>query len=68
VLSKKERDRGQMRYTAIDTNFGGRYMRFGPATMAASYDNATEADKSFGYWGDTDNRLGTIFELGYIFW
>ncbi len=65
IVSRKEAGRGAIRYTAVDTNFSGRFFIWGPDTMTDAYDSATDADKGFGYWGDADNRVGSALVEGY---
>ena len=65
ITSRKEAGRGAVRYTAIDTNFSGRFFIWGPDTMTDDYDTSTDADKAFGYWGDDDNRVGASLVEGY---
>lgn len=68
ITGRKEVARNVLELEAIDVNFSGRYMRIGPDTMAAGYDSATASDKTYGYWGDSDNRVGTKKEEGYIYY
>lgn len=70
VTARKESSNARFQYRAEDLGLHpfGRYLRIGPNTMADDYDDATDDDKAYGYWGDTDNRVGTLKELGYIFW
>ena len=65
MVSRKEAGRGAIRYTAVDTNFSGKFFIIGPDTMTDAYDSATDADKAFGYWGDADNRVGSSLVEGY---
>lgn len=68
IVAKREVGLSQNEYEAIDTNFSGRYMRIAPNTVADSYDSASQADRAYGYFGDTNNRLGTTKDEGYIYW
>jgi hypothetical protein len=68
IVAKSEADRGSTSFEAMDTNFGGRFLRMGENTMTDSYDAGTTAERAYGYWGDGDNRVGTINEAGYIYY
>lgn len=69
IVERKERGAGMVDYTALDMNYGGRYFRIAPDTVATDYDSATVDDKQYGYWGDeTTNRVGDIADPGYIWW
>lgn len=68
VMARKEVTKMLNQLDMEDISFNGRYLRIGPNTMNASYDNASAEDRAFGYWADTDNRVGTTKELGYEFW
>jgi hypothetical protein len=68
ITAKKESGRARNSYSAVDTNYNGRYLRIGPDTMTENYDSATDEDKAFGYIGDADNRVGTTKEPGYVLW
>ena len=65
IVSRREAGRGAMQFTAADSNFSGRFFVWGPDTMTDAYDTATEDDKRYGYWGDTNNRVGSSFLEGY---
>lgn len=65
IVSREEAGRAVMRFEAIDTNYSGRFFRWGPDTMTDDYDSATEADKGYGYWGDSANRVGSSKVEGY---
>jgi len=65
IISRKEAGRGAIRYSAFDTSFSGPYAIWGPDTMADDYDSASIADKAFGYWGNSDNRVGSALLEGY---
>lgn len=68
VVSRRERSPSQTEYEAVDVNFGGRYLRIGADTLTDSYTSASAADRQYGYWGDTNNRVGSQKDQGYIFW
>ena len=67
ILSRRVEKGGNLvDYRATDLNYNGRFMRIGPDTMAETYDAATPEDRSYGYWGDADNRVGSTKEIGYV--
>lgn len=68
VMAKRELGRSKVEYEALDVNYSGRLMRIGPDTQTDAYDSATTADKVYGYWGDANNRVGTVKDEGYIFY
>lgn len=71
VTYRKETSESRVQFRAVDMNLrpGARgFLRVAPNTAATSYDSATDEDKAYGYWGDSDNRVGTTKEPGYIFW
>lgn len=65
IIARKEAGMGAIRYTVFDTNFSGPFFIWGADTMTDDYDTATAADKAFGYWGDSDNRVGSSLLEGY---
>lgn len=67
VVSKEEVTNTKVKMTFLDVNYSGRYLRIGPDTMATEYDSATAEDRAYGYWGDSDNRVGSQKEPGYVF-
>ena len=69
IMGRKEVGRSAIEYRGRDMNYGsGRLFKIGPDTMADDYDSATDTDKQYGYWGDSDNRVGDSFEDGYYYW
>lgn len=68
ITARKEVGRSLVEYEATDINYSGQYLRIAPTTVAADWDNATAEDKSYGCWGDSDNRVGSLKEPGSIFW
>lgn len=72
VTYRKESSDGQeFNFKAVDVNIrpGARgYFRHAPDDATDDWDTATDDDKVYGYWGDSNNRLGTAKEPGYIWW
>ncbi len=68
LIAKKEISESVTEYKAVDLNAGGSYLKIGPDTMADDYGDGTETDRAYGYWGDTNGRVGDELELKYIYW
>lgn len=67
IVERSAKSSHVMSYKALDVETRGRFFRIGPDTMADDYTSAPATDKAYGYFGDTDNRVGTSKEEGYIF-
>ena len=68
VTARQEVGHAKVEYEAVDTNYNGAYYRFAPDTTTEDWDNATEAERQYGYDGDNNNRLGATLVSGFIFW
>jgi hypothetical protein len=56
---------GQMELTLLESAWGARWARVGPASMA-DYPAATPTEKQYGYWGDASNMVNAGAEAGYV--
>ncbi len=69
VTARTESSLAQFKLEAVDLVHGGRFLRIGPDTMTDDYDTATPQERQqYSYWGDDNNRVGDISELGYVIW
>lgn len=70
VTARTDKDETTVQFEAVDLAFGGRFLRIGPDTLTDDYSTATTEERnSYGYWGDaTYNRVGTIKDVGYVFY
>jgi hypothetical protein len=68
ILAKKQVSESRYRYKGVTFGRNLRYLRIGPDTMATDYDSASADDRSYGYWSDSDGRVGGTKEVGYRYW
>ena len=69
IVSRTEVAAAVAEYEAVDLEYGGLFARISSDTATDDYDTATAAEKAAGYyWGDANNRLGTVMAPGAIFW
>lgn len=69
VTARSAVTRSRYEYEFTDTNFGSRYLRVAPDTATRSYDSASDTERQqYGYWGDSNNRVGAQKLIGYVVW
>lgn len=69
VVRKEQVDleTGRMRIRCLDTALFGRFAFWGASTLP-DYDVATAADMLFGYWADSNGKVGANFDPPYRWW
>jgi hypothetical protein len=66
IVRKQQRSAGTIALRAIDTAFGFRYGFFAPAAHP-DYDDATDAERKYAYFGDANGYVNSGQEKGFVF-
>lgn len=67
IIRKERVGPGRIRYKALDTGLFRRYAFWAPAATP-DYNSCTADQKRYGFFGDAQNRVGTMKEDGYYVW